>query len=247
MKIVIFDLDGTLAESKSKVDIDMSISLKSLLSKFHVAVISGGAWPQFETQLISSLHLSDEESKRLHLFPTSGTSFYDNPTGTQWEEIYYDALFEDEIESIFDAFSEVLSRESLLSIQTWGEQLENRGTQVTFSALGQKAPVDEKKKWDPDFSKRLVLINKLKKLLPEFDIKAGGSTSIDVTRKGIDKSYGINQIENYLGFTKSDMLFVGDALFPGGNDYPVSTTGVRCIETSGPLETIKIIDVLIKI
>jgi hypothetical protein len=42
------------------------------------------------------------------------------------------------------------------------------------------------------------------------------------------------------------MLFVGDALFPGGNDYAVFTCGVRCIETSGPDYTINIIQELIE-
>ena len=128
----------------------------------------------------------------------------------------------------------------------WGDQIENRGTQITFSAMGQLAPVDEKKKWDPSFFKRLILIEKLMQHLPEFALKAGGATSIDVTRKGIDKAYGIAQMEKYLLIPKNEMLFIGDAIFPGGNDYAVHEAGVKCIETSGPEFTIQIIEELLK-
>lgn len=242
MKIVIFDLDGTLAESKSRVTPQMVAALRRLISRFDVAVVSGGAWPQFESQLISWLNFTPDEARRLHMFPTSGTSFYKND-GTGWNCVYSETLTKDEVGRIMSAFRKVLDDPGVkMPRRFWGDQLENRGTQITFSAMGQLAPVDEKKKWDPTFAKRLVLIEKLIQLIPEFDIRAGGSTSIDVTHKGIDKSYAIQQIEARLGFQRSDMLFVGDAIFPGGNDYAVHQAGVKCIETSGPEHTQMIID-----
>lgn len=246
MKIAIFDLDGTLAESKAKIDHEMARALKRLLGRFNVAVISGGAWPQFESQLIGMLSLSPEERKRLHLFPTSGTSFY-SYVEDAWKQMYSDDLSPEEVKKIMDAFRKVLLNPGVaMPRRFWGDQLENRGTQITFSAMGQLAPVAEKKKWDPTFAKRLVLIEKLMVLIPEFELRAGGSTSIDVTHKGIDKAYGIRQIEKYLPFTRADMMFVGDALFPGGNDHAVMTTGVTCIETSGPFSTLQIIENFMK-
>lgn len=246
MKIVIFDLDGTLAESKSRVTPLMVATLKRLITRFEAAVISGGAWPQFESQLINWLDPTPEEATRLHMFPTSGTSFYNND-GTGWNCVYSETLSRDEVGRIMSAFRKVLDDPGVkMPRRFWGDQLENRGTQITFSAMGQLAPVDEKKKWDPTFAKRLVLIEKLIQLIPEFDIRAGGSTSIDVTRKGIDKSYAIQQIEARLGFQRSDMLFVGDAIFPGGNDYAVHQAGVKCIETSGPEHTLQIIEEILK-
>jgi phosphomannomutase len=245
MKIIIFDLDGTLAESKSRVTPHMVSSLKRLLERFEIAVVSGGAWPQFESQLINQMRLTEIEARRLHMFPTSGTSFYNND-GTGWRCVYSETLSEDEVSRIMLAFKQVLKNPGVqMPKRFWGDQLENRGTQVTFSAMGQNAPVVEKKKWDPTFSKRLTIIEKLMQHIPEFDIKAGGATSIDVTHKGIDKKYAIEQIEKYLGFSRLDMLFIGDALFPGGNDYAVVSTGVPCIETSGPEHTRQIIENLL--
>ena len=246
MKIIIFDLDGTLAESKSRVTPLMVSALKRLITRFEVAVISGGAWPQFESQLINWMDLTPDEAKRLHMFPTSGTSFYNND-GSGWNCVYSETLTKEEVGKIMSAFRKVLDDPGVkMPRRFWGDQLENRGTQITFSAMGQLAPVDEKKKWDPTFAKRLILIEKLIQLIPEFDIRAGGSTSIDVTHKGIDKRYAIQQIEKYLGYQKSNMLFIGDAIFPGGNDYAVHEAGVECIETSGPNHTLHIVEDLLK-
>lgn len=240
MKIVIFDLDGTLAESKSKIEPEMAAALRKLLTKFKVAIISGGAWPQFEKQVINELYLNKEEASNLYLLPTSGTSFY-KFSNDSWEKVYSEELTQEEILKIESAFEKVIPSLNL-SEESWGPRLENRGTQVTFSALGQLAPVEEKKNWDPDFEKRLLAVNQLIQLLPEFEVRTGGSTSIDVTKKGIDKAYGIKKIEEVLNLKKSDMFFVGDALFPGGNDNAVLESGVECVETSGPDTTLYIIN-----
>jgi hypothetical protein len=103
--------------------------------------------------------------------------------------------------------------------------LARRLEQITFSALGQQAPLDEKKKWDPDFAKRRQMKAFLDHLIPEFSVRLGGTTSIDVTKQGIDKGYGIRKLRGILGVAVSEMIFVGDALFPAGNDYPAKQAG----------------------
>ena len=84
-------------------------------------------------------------------------------------------------------------------------------------------------------------------LIPEFEVRIGGTTSIDVTKKGVDKAYGIEKIRRYLNIQKEDMLFIGDAVFPGGNDYSVEEAGVRTIQVSEPEETKKIIQGLLEV
>lgn len=245
-KIVIFDLDGTLAESKSPLEKRMGLALKNLLKKRKVAIISGGAWSQFESQVLARVKLSALEKSNLFLLPTSGTSYYKFQDGS-WSKVYSNDLTHDEVARIEAAFSRLLHDPQLsFPTKVWGERLENRGTQFTFSVMGQKAPCEEKKAWDPTFTKRLVMIEKLSPLLSDFEIRTGGSTSIDVTRKGIDKSYGIKKLQAQLGLDLTDMLFVGDALFPGGNDRAVQDMGVECIATSGPAFTLKIINDMLK-
>ncbi len=126
-----------------------------------------------------------------------------------------------------------------------GETIEDRGSQVTLSALGQEAPREEKAKWDPDFSKRRQLKAILDPDLPEFTVRMGGTTSIDITRHGIDKGYGIRKLRDELDIAIHEMIFVGDAIFPGGNDYPAKKAGVVSIEVEDPDETKRVIEAVL--
>ena len=129
--------------------------------------------------------------------------------------------------------------------QTWGDLIQDRGSQITFSGLGQQAPLEEKKKWDPDFAKRKKIKVLLDKLIPEFSVRLGGATSIDVTKHGIDKAYGIRKLRDVLGIAIPEMIFIGDAVFPGGNDYPAKEAGALSIEVKDPHETKRVIEAII--
>ena len=85
----------------------------------------------------------------------------------------------------------------------------------------------------------------LKPLIPEFSVAMGGASSIDVTRPGVDKAYGILKLKQVLGIPIGDMIFVGDALFPGGNDEPARKTGATCIKVRDPEETGRVIEAVI--
>ena len=129
--------------------------------------------------------------------------------------------------------------------ETWGEQIEDRGSQITFSALGQQAPLEEKKKWDPDFAKRKKMKELLDELIPGFSVRLGGTTSVDVTKPGIDKAYGIRKLRDILGIAIEEMIFIGDALFPGGNDYPAKEAGALSIQVRDPNESKRVIEAII--
>lgn len=239
-KIAIFDLDGTLTESKSAMDVEMADIFNQLLTKKKVAVISGGAFGQYEKQVIAALGNHEELLKNLFLFPTSGTRFYRYENG--WKEIYADMMSVEDRKKITEAFHKSFAEINYHHPETvYGEIIEDRGTQVTFSAVGQKTPLEVKKHWHANFDRREEIAAVLKKYLPEFEIRIPGMSSIDVTPKGIDKAYGISQIEKHLGISRHEMVFVGDALYEGGNDYPVKAAGVDCIAVTGPEDTKKLI------
>ena len=241
-RLVVFDLDGTLAESKSSIDNEMVGLLNSLLAVLKVAVISGGDWPQFESQLLSP-RLKGEGLSNLTLLPTCGTKFYRYTS--QWKKIYSNDLSNVEKQQIFTALKDVTQSLGLIPEKTWGEVIEDRGSQITYSALGQQAPLQEKKAWDPDFQKRKKMLDLLEPLIPEFSIRLGGTTSVDVTKAGIDKAYGIEKIVEILHISKEEMIFVGDAIFPGGNDYPVKEAGVESIQVRDPNEAKRVIEAII--
>lgn len=226
-KIIVADLDGTLAESKQDLDTEMSCLINRLLKKLDFAVISGGSYNQFKKQFISTLNLDDRSLSRLYLLPTCGTTMYKFNDG--WIQIYSENLTDEEKERIFAALNLIINDADLDGRRRFGDVIEDRGTQITFSALGQKAPLEIKRNWDLNMKKRFVMKKKLEGVIPEFEIRIGGTTSIDVTKKGIDKAYGIYKIQSILGYDLESMLFFGDALMEGGNDYPVKKIGVECI------------------
>lgn len=241
-KLIVFDLDGTLAESKSSIDTEMTKLLSALLSIVKVAVISGGNWPQFKKQLLSNLpHAAN--LKNLSLLPTCGTKFY--RYAGDWEKIYSEDFTAAEKEKITNSLKKVLGSAGLKIERVWGEVIEDRGSQITFSALGQQAPIEEKKKWDPDFTKRKKIKALLDNVIPEFSVLLGGTTSVDVTHPGIDKAYGVRKLKGVLGITIDEMIFIGNALFPGGNDYPAEKAGAVSIRVRDPNESKRVIETII--
>jgi phosphomannomutase len=245
-KLIVFDLDGTLAGSKSPLDSEMSALLHDLFAIVKVAVISGGDWPQFEKQLLSNLS-HDDRLANLSLLPTCGTKFYRyRYDSAAWEKIYSEDLTTEERDKILSSLTKAIISADSKTDKLWGEQIEDRGSQITFSALGQKAPLEEKNKWDPDFSKRKKIKAILDTLIPEFSVRIGGSTSIDITKPGVDKAYGIRKLRDLLGISLKEMIYIGDALYVGGNDYPAKEAGVDCISVKDPNETKRIIPTIIE-
>ncbi len=244
-KLVVFDLDGTLTPSKQPMDSEMSNILVELLRKKSVAVIGGGSYKQFQNQFLPSLNCPKELLQKLFMFPTCSTSFYRYMSGG-WRNVYTENLKTEDKKKILDAFKKALDQYGYKPEKLYGEMIEDRVTQITFSALGQEAPLELKEKWDPDCKKRIEIKAKLDKLIPEFEVRMGGTTSIDVTRKSINKAYGIKKIQEILGFSISEMLFIGDALYEGGNDYPVKETGVETVQVSGPGDCKKLIKDIIR-
>jgi phosphomannomutase len=241
--LIVFDLDGTLAESKSPLDAEMAVLLGQLLGVVRVAVISGGAWPQFQKQVLGQLPDNDSLNN-LALLPTCGTRFYRRQDGA-WRNAYADDFSIDDSRRIIAALNTALDASGFRSAQVWGELIEDRGTQITLSALGQDAPLDAKKAWDPDFAKREKIKAILEPLIPGFSVNLGGATSIDITRPGIDKAYGIGKLRDMLGVAIADMVYVGDALFPGGNDYPAKQAGALSIGVRDPHETKRVIEAIV--
>ena len=252
--MIVFDLDGTLTESKSTLTREMSLLLQKLLAKKQAAIIGGGSYGQFEKQFLAHFSCPTALLKNLSLFPTSGTRFYAHD-GNLWQEVYSHTLSSEEKQKIFNAFERVFEEASYEHPHTvYGEMFEDRGTQIAFSFLGQDVVLELgreegvalKEEWNRDNNaEREKMVFSLREILPEFEVRTGGLTTIDVTKKGIDKGYGIRQIETHLKVPKSEMLFMGDALHTEGNDYPVLREGVHAIAVKNPHDTKKIIEMLL--
>jgi len=239
-KVIVFDLDGTLAPSKQPITLEMTELLGQLLEKYTVCVISGGLFARFETQLLHDLLIPPRSLANLHLMPTNGTQYYRFIDG-QWQRVYSEDMDLADRETIAGVLEQQAKALNVWEAKTWGPQIEDRGTQVTFSGLGQEAPLDAKKAWDPEGTKRGDLARAVMEELPNFEATVAGETSVDVTRKGVDKAYGLRKLQETLEVMQSEMLFIGDALTPEGNDYPAKAAGYETIAVQDDVECAQVI------
>ena len=247
-RVIAFDLDNTLADSKSPVTEQMADLLNGLMAKFQVCVISGGKFEQFEQQLLKHLSAAPRTLTALHIMPTCGTRYFRfDASAKAWQQVYAEDLTTAQRAEIVAALDKGADTLGYRATKLWGAQIEDRGSQVTFSALGQEAPVATKQAWDPDGTKKQKLRHYVANVIPEFEVRVGGSTSIDVTKPGIDKAYGIKKLIELLAATKKDVVFVGDRLSKGGNDYPVKAMGVDCLEVSCWQDTALVIQAILAV
>ena len=209
IKLIAFDLDGTLAESKESIDQEMAWLLISLFDKFDVAIISGGDFPQFKKQVLPFLGDSPQLHK-LHLYPTCGAKWY-SFNGTEFIKEYSEDLSQEDIYSTISAIEETIQELWITPVRVYGPTIENRWTQITYSALWQIAPASEKKWWDSSFAKRIKIRDMVLWKIP-------AHLSVSIIRP-------------------DEIFFIGDALLVGGNDYPVIATWVNWLQVSNHSET----------
>ncbi len=242
-QLVAFDLDGTLAESKQPLAGSLPAFHQGRRRRVASFGYSSSGRPQFDKQVASRLPQGADLS-RLWLMPTTGTKLYTHRDGA-WIQVYAELFDADQKARILNAFDESLRATGFVPERTWGERIEDRGTQITFSALGQQAPLEPKAQWDPDFAKRKIIQADLRNRLPGFSINMGGATSIDVTREGVDKAYGLKKLRDASGIPLDGMMFIGDAIFPGGNDYPAKQLGLDTVRVRDPQDTLSVIAAIV--
>lgn len=248
-KVIAFDLDDTLSVSKSQADDRMVELLNKLLEKYQVCVISGGKLEQFKKQIPFIAATKDGYNlQNMHLMPTCGTRYYRfDDKKEEWDLVYAEDFTEAEKNKIVDALNQGIDETGLREKKLWGDMIEDRGSQITLSVLGQEAPVDAKASWDPEDVKKYKLRDAIADRLPDFEVRAGGMTSIDVTKLGIDKAYGMKKLMNILDVSKEEILFMGDKMHEGGNDYPIKIMGIDSIAVRDWKDTALAIETILKL
>ena len=262
-KVLAFDIDQTLNVAKTPITDDIAKLLIGCLDHFEICPISGQKFDQFLIQIVNRLldnGVTVAQLTHLHLFVAQGTQYYRySPTGKKfgplevavikpdtpyteqnWQQVYNYPLTDEQVKKI-SATIERAARELGYweedKLEKGDEIIENRLSQVTFSALGQKAGTKEKYAWDPDHKKREKIVARCKELAPEFDYEIGGTTSINAITPGMNKVFGMTHLLEELHVKKSDILYFGDMTQPGGNDYPVVEMGIDTITVKNHEDT----------
>lgn len=237
-KVLAFDVDQTLNVAKTPIGDEIADLLVALLPYFELCPISGQKFDQFMIQIVDRMVSRMQPGqlellKHLHLFVAQGTQYYRyEPTKKEWEQVYNYPLTNEQVAKITETI-EKAARElgywEADKLAEGDEIIENRLSQVTFSALGQKCGTEAKYAWDPDHKKRDKIAARCKELAPEFEYEVGGTTSINAFVPGMNKVFGMEHLMEELGVKKDEILYFGDMTQPGGNDYPVKEMGIETI------------------
>ena len=234
-KVLSFDIDQTLNIAKTPIPDEIADLLIRCLNHFEIAPISGQKFDQFLIQIVNRLvdrGATPAQLEHLHLFVAQGTQYYRYHTDKEWEQVYNYPLTDEQVAKITNALETAAKELGLWEedkLAEGDEIIENRLSQVTFSALGQKAGTKEKYAWDPDTTKRQKIVARCKELAPEFDYEIGGTTSINAITPGMNKEFGMTHLLEELKVNKDEVLYFGDMTQPGGNDYPVVQMGIDTI------------------
>lgn len=246
-KVLAFDIDQTLNIAKTPITDKTAGILAECLNYFEICPISGQKFDQFLIQIVNRLievaEVTPAQLMHLHLFVAQGTQYYrynplaNNNDGASydeknWEEVYSFPLTKNEVQTIsqaIEAAAKELGFWESDKLQAGDQIIENRLSQVTFSALGQKAGTKEKYAWDPDCKKRQKIAKRAKELAPDFTFEIGGTTSINAVKPGMNKAFGMTHMMDELKVSRDEILYFGDMTQPGGNDYPVVEMGIETI------------------
>jgi phosphomannomutase len=233
-KVIIADVDETICESCTEVSTEMAESINNLIrSGYTFAFISGTHVKELLRMISSGV------KEKHHLLGTTGTN-YTLVENDVTHEIYNFSFSKEEKQDIFSAFEKLINHYNMISMTTKADQLQDRDSQITLSPLGRNAPLKLKKEYDPDGKKRKKYVEYLNNIIDatKFEIKIGGTTSIDITRKGLDKAWGIKKFAEHHNIKLSEILFIGDKIYSGGNDYAASKI-VDFISVKNPYETLE--------
>lgn len=245
-RAVAFDLDDTLAESFQPPSDEIMAKMRSLMGRAPIAIVSGAKFERIKDEILDRL-ADSPHIKDLYVLADNGAQGYIY-SGSDWRRAYTNEFAVEEQTQIEEAIKNAVTEAGILDPDSkYRPEILKDPAQLRYAALGRNAPEEDKENWDPDMTKRRKLQELLVSRLPGCEVSIGGRTTIDITRKGINKAYGIGWLSQRLGLPPSDMLYVGDALYEGGNDAVVIPTGIRTISVTGPSDTSKILDELLSI
>ncbi len=240
-KVIIADVDETLCESCQVITPEMADQVNTLLSRgYSFAIISGTDVKELHRMVSSGVNHEH------HILGNSGTNYVKVLGDKSMHPQYTHELAEEDKAELRNAFEKLIEYANLVSMTTKDDQILDRQSQMTLSVIGRNAPIEVKKALDPDGKKRMEWISFLKQHVDatKYHFKIGGTTSIDVTQKGLNKRVGIIKFAEHHGIKLHEILYFGDRMDPGGNDYEAAKI-VDCVAVKNTADTLEKLKVLV--
>ena len=253
--ICLFDMDGTLTPPRKKAGLSIVRKLKELSRHMHIGIVTGSDYDYVMQQCGELFDIGGVPVDKIDLFPCNGTKHYKFKSGGF--KLIHDVNMIEKIgqENYNYIMQTLLASQLTLAVQHkipyTGTFFQYRGSMLNWCPIGRQAGDVERAAWCEVDSKHLIrehymkqINDTIKKNEINLTVALGGSTSFDIYPTGWDKTYVLNHLSEF-----NDVYFVGDRCQEGGNDkalYDVLTTGGYSFETTGPSDTIKIIDQIVK-
>ncbi|MES2087436.1 MAG: HAD-IIB family hydrolase [Patescibacteria group bacterium] len=234
-KHVFFDVDKTLTRSRSLIEDAMKSALMSLCTVADVTIVSGAKEEQIWKQI------SNDFIGKVFILAQNGNFALSVDRKDLWKNI----LSAEEKRQIMDHINLVRQEFKNLFVDVdENDLIQDRGCQITFSFVGHNAELTRKEKFDPTGDLRNKILKEVPFVAPTLEVKVGGTTSFDYFARGKNKGSNIKKLMELFGWKPEECLYIGDALFPGGNDDTV--IGVcDTLQVQGPEQTLAAIQKMI--
>lgn len=216
-RLVAMDLDATLTQHKTPLSDTNRIALDRLGEKYDLLMVGGGGAERIHRQMGD--------------YPIAILGNYGMQEAKVTPEGWKIVRTETSPVDTADILAKCQSlREKYGFTKYYGDPVEFHETgMVTFGLLGTAAPGEEKLAFDPDKSKRRAMYREVCEVFSNYSVFIGGSTSFDLTEKQYNKYDAIMRYAAENGYTRDEIIFIGDDLDDGGNDSHVRLGGMDYI------------------
>lgn len=222
MNTVVFDF-GALTLSKQTIDTETTSLLNKLLEDYNVVIISSYNWKQLSASLISQLS-SSKNLDKLFVIGSCGAEMYQTWGKYGWVPTFQNKLEDTDADRIKKVLDDVVKNFKYAE-KIWGKQIEIQECQVVFSVLGHNVSYDQVVNFDPSYKVRNVIVDNIKRRLPEYEVSISDLSAVSITKKDIDRKSGLDEFMKRTHLSKNDIMYVGIDIEEGKIGEPAIEIG----------------------
>ena len=235
IKLVAFDLDGTITQHKQPMCPENRAALTVLSQKYKLIMVGAGQVMRVFNQM---------EGFPIDIIGNYGLQYGKYNASSKTVDILRDLKFDTDRESIEKRVT--MLREKYGYTEFSGDNVEYHPSGcLTFPILGTKAKQEDKLAFDPDRKKRRAIYDDVARVFDDYVVFVGGSSSFDMAPKPYNKYYALDLYCKENNLSHSEVCYVGDDYGLGGNDESVYKSDFNYLTIDNYLDFPKVVSVLL--